>query len=145
MLIKCQQSRYQIRRPLGFTSGKRLTKLSVDWSESVIWWRGIYSIDSLTLCMLSTLPKRRNHVMLLHTHDDVIKCFRDIGHLCGEFTGPPWIPRTRPAKRSFDVFFDLHLNKQLSKQSWGWWSETLLDPLWHQSKSNDSTCSHCLY
>ena len=33
-------------------------------------------------------------------------------------------PAQRPVKRSFDVFFDLRLNKRLSKQSWGWWSET---------------------
>ena len=33
--------------------------------------------------------------------------------------------------RSFDVFLDLHLNKRLSKQSWGWWFETPLHPLWH--------------
>ena len=32
--------------------------------------------------------------------------------------------------RSFDVFFDLRLNKRLSKQSWGWWLETLSRPLW---------------
>ena len=30
----------------------------------------------------------------------------------------------RPVARSFDVFFDLRLNKWLSKQSWGWWLET---------------------
>ena len=36
----------------------------------------------------------------------------------------------RPVTRSFDVFFDLHLNKRLSKQSWGWWFETLSYPLW---------------
>ena len=30
----------------------------------------------------------------------------------------------RPVIRSFDVFFDLWLNKKLSKQSWGWWFET---------------------
>ena len=29
-----------------------------------------------------------------------------------------------PVTRSFDAFFDLHLNKRLSKQSRGWWSET---------------------
>ena len=28
------------------------------------------------------------------------------------------------------VFFDLRMNKWLSKQSWGWWFETLLHPLW---------------
>ena len=40
------------------------------------------------------------------------------GHLCGEFAG------------SFHVFFDLRLNKRLSKQSWGWWFETISCPLW---------------
>ena len=30
--------------------------------------------------------------------------FRVTGHLCGEFTGPRWIPRSNS---SFDVFFDL--------------------------------------
>ena len=39
-------------------------------------------------------------------------------------------PAQRPLTRSFDVFFDLHLNKWLSKQSWGWWFETPLRPLW---------------
>ena len=48
--------------------------------------------------------------------------FRVTGHLCGEFTGP--------VTRSFDVFFDLRLNKRLSKQSWCWWFETLSRPLW---------------
>ena len=36
----------------------------------------------------------------------------------------------RPVTRSFDIFFDLRLNKQLSKQSWGWWFEMLSRPLW---------------
>ena len=39
-------------------------------------------------------------------------------------------PTQRPVTRSFYVFFDLHLNKRLSKQSWGWSFETLLCPLW---------------
>ena len=39
-------------------------------------------------------------------------------------------PAQRPVTRSFDVFFDLRLNKRLSKQSWGWWSETPLRSLW---------------
>ena len=33
-------------------------------------------------------------------------------------------PLQRPVTRSFDVFFDLRLNKRLSKQSWGWRFET---------------------
>ena len=39
-------------------------------------------------------------------------------------SGHRWIPLKRPVTRSFDVFFDLRLNKRLSKQSWGWWFET---------------------
>ena len=39
-------------------------------------------------------------------------------------------PTQRPVTRSFDVLFDLLLNKRLSKQSWGWWFETPLPPLW---------------
>ena len=34
------------------------------------------------------------------------------GHLCGEFTSPGWIPRTKPVTRSSDVFFDMPLNKR---------------------------------
>ena len=39
-------------------------------------------------------------------------------------------PTQRPVTRSFDVFFDLRLNKRLSKQSWGWWFETPSRSLW---------------
>ena len=37
---------------------------------------------------------------------------------------PGEIPAQSPVTRSFDVFFDLHLNKRLSKHSWCWWFET---------------------
>ena len=39
-------------------------------------------------------------------------------------------PAQRPVTQIFDVFFDLRLNKRLSKQSWGWGFETLSRPLW---------------
>ena len=31
-------------------------------------------------------------------------------------------PAQRPVTRNFDVYFDMHPNYRLSKQSWGWWS-----------------------
>ena len=43
---------------------------------------------------------------------------------------PGEFPAQRPVTWSFDVFFDLRLNERLSKQSWGWWFETLSRPLW---------------
>ena len=39
-------------------------------------------------------------------------------------------PAQRPVTRSFDIFFDLRPNKQLSKQYRGWWFETPSRPLW---------------
>ena len=65
--------------------------------------------------------------------------FRVTGPLCGEFTGPGEFPTQRPVTRSFDVFFDLHLNKRLSKQPWGWWFETLSWSLWRQCNGS-CTC-----
>ena len=44
--------------------------------------------------------------------------------VAGEF------PAQRPVTRRCDVFFDLRLNTRLRKQSWGWWFETILHPLW---------------
>ena len=42
---------------------------------------------------------------------------------------PDEFPAQRPVTRSFGVFFDLHPNKRLSKQWWGWWFETTPCPL----------------
>ena len=39
-------------------------------------------------------------------------------------------PAQRPVTWSFEVVFDLRLNKRLRKQSWGWWFETLSRQLW---------------
>ena len=66
--------------------------------------------------------------------------FRATGHLCGEFTVPGEFPAQKPGTRSFNVFFDLHLNKRLSKQSSGCWFETLSRPLWRHC--NDIVAEH---
>ena len=54
--------------------------------------------------------------------------FRFTGHLCGEFTGE--FPSQRPVTRSFDVFFDLRLNKLFCKQSRRRWFEAASRSLW---------------
>ena len=56
--------------------------------------------------------------------------FRVTDHLCGEIPGE--FSSQRPVPRSFDVFFDLRLNKRLSKQLWGWWFETPSSSLWRR-------------
>ena len=70
---------------------------------------------------------RSSFVMITSSSGNI---FRVTGPLCGEFTGPGEFPTQRPVTRSFDVFFDLRLNKRLSKHSWGWWFATLSWSLW---------------
>ena len=51
---------------------------------------------------------------------------------------PGEFPAQRSVTRSFDVFFDLRLNKRLSKQSWGWWFEKLSCPLWRHRNAHQT-------
>ena len=70
-------------------------------------------------------------------------------------TGPLWVscefPSQRPVTRGFDVFFDLRLDKRLSKQSRRRWFETPSHPLWRHCNDNYygfkklSTFSVCEY
>ena len=60
---------------------------------------------------------------------------------CAPVTGE--FPAQRPGTRSVDVFFDLCLNKRLSKQSWGWWFETPSRPLWRHCNAHDQ--GHVLF
>ena len=68
-----------------------------------------------------------------YSHDDVIKWkhFPRYWPFVRGIHRSRWIPHTKASDaESFDVFFDLRLNKWLSNQSWGWWFETLSCPLW---------------
>ena len=55
---------------------------------------------------------------------------------------PGEFPAQRPVTQSFDVCFDLRLNKRLSKQSWDWWFEMPSHPLWHHSNENLQQTPH---
>ena len=70
--------------------------------------------------------------------------FRVTGPLCGEFTGPRWIPR-KASDAELWCFFDLRPNKRLSKQSWGWWFETLSCSLWRHCNDNLSAHRNCSF
>ena len=77
--------------------------------------------------LLSNLFSRCGQRMMTSSNGNI---FRVTGPLCGEFTGPGEFPTQRPVTRSFDVIFDLRLNKRLSKQPRGWWFETPSCPFW---------------
>ena len=67
-----------------------------------------------------------------------MEAFSALLALCaGNSPVPDEFPTQRPVTRSFDVFFDLRPNKQLSKHSWGWWFETLSCSLWRHCNGTD--------
>ena len=53
-------------------------------------------------------------------------------------------PAKRPVTGIFDIFFDLRLNERWCKQSWGWWFETPLHPLWRHCNDHSSVRG-CVY
>ena len=67
------------------------------------------------------------HSMMTSSNGNI---FHVTGPLCGNSPVTGEFPVQRPVTRSFDIFFDLYMNKRLSKQSWGWWFETPSHPLW---------------
>ena len=81
-------------------------------------------------------PVTRQHQTTRWRHK--METFSTLLALCaGNPPIPGEFPAQRPVTRSSDVFFDLRLNKRLSKQPWGWWFETLPRSLWRDC--NEST------
>ena len=68
----------------------------------------------------------------METFSALLALFSGTSPAIGEF------PSQRPVTRSCDAVFDLRLNRQLSKQSWGWWFETPSGSLWRHC--NDTGC-----
>ena len=110
---KCDQYNSKLNKYYGST---------IQTSSSHYQWQNAYQL----LIQLRTLSVDTNRNMMTSSNGNI---FRVTGPLFGEFTGRRWITRTNPVTRRFDIFFDLRLNKQLSKQSWGWWFETSSRPL----------------
>ena len=97
-----------------------------------------------TFCIETTNPGIQ--VSCIHTSDWI--------HCYSELSAPTWwchqmetfsallalcegnspvtgeFPSQRPVTQSSHIFFDLRLNKQLSKQSWVWWFEMPSHSLW---------------
>ena len=99
------------------TSPQSIASLKTFWM--CIMSIGIYQKHMLGVVGIIT---RWRHQM--ETFSALLANCAENSPVAGDF---PW---QRPVTWSFDVFFDLRLNKQLSKQSWGWWFETSLRSLW---------------
>ena len=91
------------------------------------------------------------HIKIRHQKQDVLSAYKlgimmtssneNIFRVTGGF------PSQRPVAGSFDVFFDVHLNKHLSKQSWCRWFETTWRLLWRhcdEYKQNVSKLVNCI-
>ena len=121
--------------------GKRLSKQSGRrWFEtySSSLWR--HCNDRLFPCPYAPFVQlymyRRSNTWWRHemeTFSALLAIYAGNSLVPGEF------PAQSPMTRSFDVFFDLRLNKRLSKQSWGWWFGTLSHPLLRQCNEVIST------
>ena len=100
------------------------------FSSKWLWWDLYFSIE--WTCANDPIPIRRK---IKKTQRHILTWSN--GNICvllaicaGNSPVPGEFPTQRPVTRSFDDFFDLRLNKRLSKRSWGWWLETLSRPLW---------------
>ena len=78
---------------------------------------------ALGACQLWVNPKLLHTIMMTSSSGNI---FRVTRLFVREIHRPP----QRSVTRSFDVFFDLHPYKRLSKQPGGWWFETLSWSLW---------------
>ena len=138
----CILSNVNINLDLYFLSGNTLGKvwIQISWfrdftcscGKTSLWW-----IEALACLYLPCAMSIKSLVSMMTSSNGNI--FRVTGPSCGEFTGHRWIPLTpvtgefpsqMPVTRSYDVFFDLRLNKRLSKQSRRWWFEKPSRSLW---------------
>ena len=117
-------------------------KLSLYGYYIWIYWvyMGILMDCYTQICVWIFLALHRQLDMMTSSNGNI---FRVTGPLYGEFTGHRWIPRTQASSASFDIFFDLRLNKPLIKQSWGWWFETPSCSLWRHCNGN--VCSSPIF
>ena len=95
-------------------------------SHSIYWLFNIgISFNCLTTRMLLIWWRRQ-----METFSALLVLCAAISPVTGAF------PSQRPVTRSFDVFFDLRLNKQFSKQSWRRWFETQSCSLWRHCNTS---------
>ena len=114
----------------------------VAWTSFKLNGKTVVGICGSSMKIISHGHQVSNDMLILKIHDDVIKWqhFPRYWSFVGESIGDRWIPLTKPMTQSFDVFFDLHLNKLLSKQSGRRWFETPSRFLWRHCNINDVLC-----
>ena len=93
------------------------------WEKSSFWkWIPMW-IKSRVLLYTCPIHHDTTHCMITSSNGNIFRVallamFAGNSPVTGEF------PAQRPARQSFDIFFDLCLSKRLNEQSWSWWFET---------------------
>ena len=114
---------------------KILKKYSQNFILPFIFNKPIHIACNVTVIV--SRSQQINH----RAHADVIK-WKHIALLAlyvGNSPVTSEFPSQRPVTRIFDVFFDLGLNKRLSKQSWCWWFVTPSRPSWRHCNVQKSS------
>ena len=113
-------------KEIGIGSGHGLAptrRQAITWKNAVnVTYAYMYHrLQWVSSSTVATFPWWRHQ---METFSALLAICAGNSPVTGEF------PAQRPLTRSFDVFFDLHPNKRLSKQWWGWWFESPSRPLW---------------
>ena len=96
-------------------------------------WNIIFNQQVAPLLLIYTPTKMRYYIQMYYSHDGVIKWkhfSRYWPFVRGIHRSPVNSPHKGQWRGASMFFFDLRLNKRLSKQSWGWWFETPSRSLW---------------
>ena len=92
-------------------------------------WIWVHAVNFVAVVSLRFKPSTCRTLQAWWRHQ--METFSELLAFCaGYSTVNGEFPSQRPVTRSFDVFFYSHLNKRLSKQSWGWWFEMPSSSLW---------------
>ena len=123
--------------------GVRMTSLYIIlniWSQYFVGntirpnWFGVHqprSIRQVSCCVWYTWWRQQ-----METFSALLAIWAGISPVTGEF------PAQKPATPSFDISFDLLLDKRLSEHWWGWWFKTPSHPLWRHINDIVDWCSH---
>ena len=101
LYLPIQRGHWQSGEYSVYTNHRRATRSHQPFHKLTTWWRHQMETFSVLLAICAGNSP-----------------------VTGEF------PTQRPVTRSFGGFFDMRLNKRLSKQSWGWWFDTPSRLLW---------------
>ena len=122
-----------------------LSSLSLYWLENRLIIHNGKSYTSQTASWYWEGPESRTEVWLVPSGPSwwrhQMEIFSTLLTLCAGYSPVTTESSSqRPVTWNFDVFFDLRLDKRLSKQSWGWWLDTTLRSLWRHC--NGPTIPH---